>query len=229
MPSTASSPPLDSARAARVRAPWRVVLASSVAFLGLAISALVMWDQDLKYSLPTPIPERLESPAVGADVLADDRLVALRPHLRGRPLLVHVFGASCPCSWFNSEHVLNLKRTFGDRIDFVALVECPDGAAGLEALADHDLCMPAVADVDGNAAHALGVYATPQAVLLGADGRLYYRGNYNLARYCIDPRTEFARLAIESLLADDPPPEPRAAGPAYGCSLPSDLNPTPPR
>ena len=80
--------------------------------------------------------------------------------------------------------------------------------------------MPHIVDRGAAIARCLGVYSTPQAVLLDRDGRLVYRGNYNTSRYCTEPTTQFVRLALESLqqhraLASEP-----EAGIAYGCALP---------
>ena len=77
-----------------------------------------------------------------------------------------------------------------------------------------------IPDPGGHRAARLGVYSTPQAVVIGADGRLFFRGNYNTTRYCVDSRTEFARIAIEALLAGIPLPDlPPQARVAYGCPL----------
>ena len=52
---------------------------------------------------------------------------------------------------------------------------------------------------------------------------LYYRGNYNRAKYCTDPRTSYAQKALDSLLADAPPPMMGViATQAYGCQLPQE-------
>ena len=76
-------------------------------------------------------------------------------------------------------------------------------------------------DPDGAVAKRLGVYSTPHAVILSKTGELYYRGNYNRGRFCADPKTEFARLALESLLANGPPPQfPKSATLSYGCARP---------
>jgi hypothetical protein len=89
---------------------------------------------------------------------------------------------------------------------------------------ERELGVPVIHDADGSLARRVGVYSSPQAVILTADGALYYRGNYNLARYCTDARTEFARIAIEHVLAGkasyDAPVQARVA---YGCPLPSTL------
>jgi len=39
-------------------------------------------------------------------------------------------------------------------------------------------------DADGSLAKMVGVYSSPQAVIVDTRGALYYRGNDNLARYC---------------------------------------------
>jgi hypothetical protein len=65
------------------------------------------------------------------------------------------------------------------------------------------------------------VYSTPQAVLFDGDNKLYYRGNYNKSRFCTDKQTNFAQMAIDSLLSNrtnlitD-----KAALKSYGCCLP---------
>jgi hypothetical protein len=70
----------------------------------------------------------------------------------------------------------------------------------------------------------VGVYSSPQAVVVTAAGALYYRGNYNLARYCTEVQTEFARIALEHVLAGAPKYDaPAPARIAYGCPLPSTL------
>ena len=85
------------------------------------------------------------------------------------------------------------------------------GALGLD--------VPYVVDRDRRLAEALGVYSTPQAAVLDAGSRLYYVGNYNRSRYCRDRETEFARLALEAVLAGTSPLVVTDGGPAYGCPL----------
>ena len=63
------------------------------------------------------------------------------------------------------------------------------------------LDVPHYVDADRRLADALGVYATPQAAVLDGAGRLYFVGNYNRTRYCRDRDTEFARLALEAVVA----------------------------
>jgi hypothetical protein len=141
----------------------------------------------------------------------------------GRPVHFHFFNPTCPCSRFNLDHLHALVRKFGSKVYFVAVVE--SDLVDTKAFADiaKDLEIPWIADDNGKIAAAAGIYSTPQAVVTTADGALFYRGNYNLSRYCTDPKTEFARIALESLIAQTPAPaSPQPA--AYGCELPVSLD-----
>jgi hypothetical protein len=81
-----------------------------------------------------------------------------------------------------------------------------------------------VLDADGSLAKRVGIYSSPQAVVVTAAGALYYRGNYNLARYCTDVRTEFARIALEHVLDGGPKYDPPAQpGSRMAARLPSTI------
>jgi hypothetical protein len=70
-------------------------------------------------------------------------------------------------------------------------------------------------------ASSCGVYSTPQAVIIDTDHKLYYRGNYNRSRYCTEKKTEYARMALDSLLHHNPNVIfDQFALKAYGCELP---------
>jgi hypothetical protein len=75
---------------------------------------------------------------------------------------------------------------------------------------------------DTTLAARCGVYSTPQAVIIDAHENLFYRGNYNRARYCTDEKTSFAKMALEGLLHNDLAQSfsPLALK-AYGCQLPT--------
>ena len=137
-------------------------------------------------------------------------------------MLLHFFNPDCPCSRFNVEHISALEQRFGREVLFVAVLAEGDPAAMRRAYRALPLTLPSYVDADHTLADALGVYSTPQAAVLDGTGRLFYQGNYNVTRYCRDRRTEFARLALESVLAGGPPPlVSTAANTAYGCPLPS--------
>lgn len=191
-------------------------LAVSVLCLSTAVAAF--WYQDWQYSLPTPRPDDLEQASFGTPV---DTMSIFGRAADGRVLVVHIVDPDCPCSRFNRDHLRSLVTRFGSRVSFLALVQGrDDGDALTRSFADWDIPVEVVADPGGSRARRLGVYSTPQAVVIDQDSRLYFRGNYNAGRYCVDRRTEFARIAIESLLAGRPLPSlPLEATVAYGCPL----------
>lgn len=187
----------------------------------------VFWQQDLQFSRPTPVPEGWVPIATGTVIALPPRVEAFRRNGGPRPLLLHFFNPACPCSRFNLDHVRALVRTYGDRVTFVAVLSHDVPARMVAAYQELHLGMPYYVD-DGRLAAAVGTYSTPQAAVLDGQGRLTYRGNYNVTRYCRDRETEFARLAIEVALSGGPaPPFSTAATTPYGCPLRKPLGRTP--
>jgi hypothetical protein len=117
-------------------------------------------------------------------------------------------------------HFKSLIAAYGDKINFAVVVITKDKNCTKETISQkYDLNVPVL--LDTALAAACGVYSTPQAVLLNNAHQLYYRGNYNRSRYCADNKTSYARIAIDSLLLEQPAPEfNKYALTAYGCTLP---------
>ncbi len=179
---------------------------------------LLFWYQDLQYARPTPRPAGLVQPPVGAQLV----LGAQGAVPGGKPLLLHFFNPSCPCSRFNRRHLRDLYNQYGQAVDMVVVLQAKDTLEAIQQYRDWELPLAYVTDPLGELAERCGVYATPQAVLLSPDARLYYRGNYNTGRYCVNRDTQFARRAVEALLAGRAAPLfPGVAGTAYGCLLPA--------
>jgi hypothetical protein len=207
---------------ALVHTRLRLALASSATFLCSSAIVATFWFQDVRYSLPTPRPALLEQAPTGTRV---DLPTALATLARAdRPLFLHFYRPECPCSRFNLDHVRSLERRHKEQATFVLVLEGEDRAALERAYESLDWPVAHVADTEGEIAAALGVYSTPQAVVVAPSGVLAYRGNYNTTRYCVDARSEFARLALEDVLEHRPVRDfPAVATVAYGCSLPADL------
>jgi len=198
----------------------RIVAAIGINAALLAGIGYSFWYADWQYSFPTPKPEGLVQQPVGSRPELPLQLAALLHP--GRPVVLNFANPQCACTEFNLDHVRKLQSRFGKSIDFITIFEtnAADDNSQEEFRAMH-LEMPVVYDRKGVVSEALGVYGTPQAAILDRDGALYFRGNYNKSRYCVDETSEYARLALEALVAEKPLPEmPREATITYGCPLP---------
>ena len=193
-------------------------LAAAALFLILSAIAALFWQQELQYVRPTPVPAHYVAVLPGQRVVTPVAAGTVR-----KPLLLHFFNPDCPCSRFNLRHVKQLVKNYGKDVTFLAVVPENSGTRTEEIRRRYDLPMLVVADGGEQLARACGVYATPQAALVDADGKLYYRGNYNKSRYCTTPHSNFAQMALDSLLAGTPAPTfSDIATTAYGCELPAD-------
>ncbi|MCA6074681.1 TlpA family protein disulfide reductase [Fulvivirga sedimenti] len=192
-------------------------------FLALTLTALggigfLFWEQEYKYTLPTPIPQNLKQVETG------DSVEAILPRLPGKKgVFVHFYNYDCPCSRFNITEFQSMVRRYSDDIQFIAVLqsEDQDPLKIEEFKKKYDLGIEVIDDPDGSIADALGIYSTPQAVLI-QDHKIYYKGNYNRARFCVSRNTKFAEIALDAMLnGEEPPYFPEVALTAYGCELPS--------
>jgi thiol-disulfide isomerase/thioredoxin len=178
--------------------------------------ACILWYADWQYSLPTPIPKQYHPINTGSAIDLDGKLAIPR----NKPVFIHFFNPDCPCSRFNIPYFKSLAKKYRDKISFAIVVmnNKDYGVKDIQNKFDTDIPVA----FDSSIAAACGVYSTPQAVLLDASRHLYYRGNYNRSRYCTDTRSEYAQMAIDSMLNNSYRPVFSAfALKAYGCQLPS--------
>jgi hypothetical protein len=190
--------------------------------LGLSLLVLVgissfLWQFTIAEYLPTPVPANYVPKAVATQVALPGVQVSAE-----KPTLLHFFNPECPCSRFNLDHVRKLIAKYGNNINIQVVLQVRDSQYNWQALEeDEALGVPYLIDYTGEMAKACGVYSTPQAVLLTPESKLYYRGNYNKARYCSNPDSNYAQMAIDSLIANRPSPQFEAfATKSYGCELP---------
>lgn len=195
------------------RKVWAAVLMLSI----MSTIVWLFWEQELQYLLPTPVPSDYKVVYINEPVPLDHAAVAPLQS----PKFYHFFKPDCPCSRFNVKHYNYLQSKYDREVDFVVVI--PDGAEMSDAVDYFDGKIKVMEDVGDKLANGFGVYSTPQAVIVNADGRLYFRGNYNKARYCTDPTSNFAQMALDSLISNKPAPK---FGPlatvSYGCGLPDD-------
>lgn len=193
----------------------RTLLVISWLLLLLAGICTIFWYNEWKYSLPTPVPVHLLTINRGDHVGIQGRLHTEK----GKPLFIHFFNPDCPCSRFNIPHFNSLVRKYGDKMTFAVVVINTRKFNEDDIRSKYDLTVQIVSDQA--IADSCGVYSTPQAAIIDASGNLYYRGNYNRSRYCTDTKSNFAQMAIDSLLSHDLNPSfSQYALKAYGCQLP---------
>lgn len=133
-----------------------------------------------------------------------------------KPVFMHFFNPYCPCSKFNTPYFVSLSQQYQQQVQFVVVV--PEGISEKETRDFVGEQLPIIIDHGGLLASAAGVYSTPQAVIVDESNTLYYRGNYNKSRYCTDKESNYAEMALVSLLNNQIRPQfnPLATT-AYGC------------
>lgn len=189
-----------------------------VIILIISISAIswLFWTQELQYQLPTTVPVNYREVQPGTPLA----IAFPSEKERTKPVFLHFFNPDCPCSKFNIRHFKELVRTYGHELDFAIVAMNPGKQYTAEDIRDRfDLNLPV--SFDTTLATTCGVYSTPQAVIIDRN-KLFFRGNYNKNRYCTDPATNYAQMAIDSLLLHK---NNLSFGPlafkAYGCELPT--------
>ena len=187
---------------------WLMVLFS-------AIGAL-FWYNEWVYHLPTPVPTDYKPVYRGQPIA----LTGALKKYNGHPLFLHFFNPDCPCSRFNIANFKSLVKQYHGQVNFVIVVMNNKFYTAKQIQDKFDLNLPVL--FDASLAPACGVYSTPQAVLIDANDKLYYRGNYNSSRYCTDEKTSYAKIAIQGLLNDNAKLIfSQLALKAYGCRLPN--------
>ena len=188
-----------------------------VLILGSTFAAIggIFWYQEGQYLLPTPVPKDYRVVLPDEIVRYDSTLI---PQQHLKPILLHFFNPDCPCSRFNIKHFYSLQRIYKNKIDFYVVVADSEKVQPAKKLIDTDITI--IVDSDEKLAKACGVYSTPQAALIQSTNQLYFRGNYNRARYCTDKNTNFVEMAMDSLVANKEAPyfNPLATR-SYGCNI----------
>ena len=188
-----------------------------ILFLVGVFSTIVglFWYQEIQYLLPTPIPKNYRV-VLPNEVIRYDSFLIQQQY--AKPKLLHFFNPECPCSRFNIQHFYSLRRSYGEKIDFFVVVTNQEKVSAAKKLIGTDITF--LVDEGEKLAKACGVYSTPQAALIQTNNKLYYRGNYNRARYCTDKNSNFVEMALDSLVANKKAPHfSTLATRSYGCNI----------
>jgi hypothetical protein len=186
---------------------WLIILLFAV--------VTIFWYNDFVYHLPTPIPSNYK-PAGRGQII---KLTGALQTVNSKPLFLHFFNPACPCSRFNLATFKSLVNEYRQQVDFAVIVMSSKRYTAKEIQDKFDISAPIFFDV--SIADSCGVYSTPQVVLLDQQHKLYYRGNYNTSRYCLDERSNYAKMAINGLLKRANISFSKLALTPYGCQLPN--------
>ena len=139
-----------------------------------------------------------------------------------KPTFLHFFNPDCPCSRFNIKEFKSLAKEYESELNFVVVMTSDKPYTTEEVQKRFDISVPVIKDE--GIAKSCGVYSTPQAVVLNVNNELFYRGNYNKSRYCMDEETRYAKQAVKNLLLNKNTKLDAIAFKAYGCSAPNCTN-----
>ncbi len=194
-------------------------IAIVIAWLALILLSIsyLLWHSEWKYSLPTPVPSNYHEVQIGDRINLVSKLFSQIE----KPTFIHFFNPDCPCSKFNIPHFKSLVKKYGDKINFEIVVLYTNNKYTVADINDKfNLTIPV--SFDSGIATECGVYSTPQAVIIDAHQQLYFRGNYNKSRFCTAKSSNYAQMAIESLLTNNHSSTfNQYALQAYGCQLPT--------
>jgi peroxiredoxin len=185
----------------------------------MSIMGWLFWKQEYQFLRPTAKPNHLQNVVHGDTV----DLSYLKREGITKNTFIHFYNYDCPCSRFNIKEFEALVKKYSNEIEFVAVLQADDiDVDAIRAFKKkYDLGIRIIDDPKGEVANSLGVYSTPQAVIL-KENKLYYRGNYNKARFCMSKNTKFAEIALRALVNNELLPAlPSIALVPYGCELPS--------
>ena len=190
---------------------WLIVLLGGI--------AAIFWHFEWAYALPTPVPKNYKAVNTGAKIRLPFKTDSLN-----KPVFLHFFNPDCPCSRFNITHFKSLVKQYREKVAFIVVViNSEKEYSNKDIQGKFGLNIPVY--FDRGIADACGVYSTPQAAIISTDNKLFYRGNFNKSRYCTDKKSNYAQMALDSLLNKkyNPVFSPFAIK-AYGCELPTCIN-----
>lgn len=109
--------------------------------------------------------DRLELP-----VFSFDRFRALLAELRGRPVVVNIWGSWCPPCVVEAPHLAQVSRELEGRVQFVGVDILDDRRAAREFIVRFDWRYPSVFDPDGEIRDRLGYFGQPVTVIYDRRG-----------------------------------------------------------
>ncbi len=174
----------------------------------------VFWTSDIRNRL---ISTQKDIPAVGSTVKIGD----LTLDTSADKMYLHFYDQNCHYSKKNIAHLDKLIAETHEAIQWI-IVTKTDVGIGTTPIERFGKQVKWVVDADGTIADRMGVFMTPQAVLLEGS-TIYYRGNYTKnGAFCgaDNIKSSNPAIAIQSKLKGQPLPFLMATSNSYvGCPL----------
>jgi hypothetical protein len=144
----------------------------------------------------------------------------------GKGVVVFFLAHDCPISNSYAPEVNRICAAFGGPTGFSFALVHPyqklDPAEARKHAKEFGYSAPVFVDVDRALTNALGARMTPQAVVVGPDGTVLYRGRIDdkwvgYGRGRVEPTTPDLRNALDAIAAGKPAPPP--GGEPVGCPI----------
>lgn len=183
-----------------------------------ALIITIFWMEEEKYSKVTEKPIDYKEIPLNS-IVSNSLLVE-----NGKPTLIHFFNPLCVCSKFNYQHFEFLTKKYEKEVNFIVALHLKQGEVFDQDEFQNDIgqSIIVVDDSSEELAKQLGVYSTPQAVIIDTSQSIYYRGNYNRARFCTSKNTNFVLLSLQAVInGQELPHFDNTAIQPYGCELPA--------
>lgn len=195
----------------------RSFLSILILTIGFSLVLSLLWGFEQDYNKTPSKPTKFTEIPINSNIIMDE------VKLDNKPTLIHFFNPNCPCSKFNFEHFAFLSKKFASQVNFIVATHIKKDESynliDLKNKFDENVIL--INDSKKTLAQKVGVYSTPQAVILNDSNQLLFRGNYNRARFCTDKRTNFVFLTLNAIIqGKELPYFDEIATKPYGCELP---------
>lgn len=140
----------------------RIFIATAFIITCFTTILFIFWKQEVRFTLPTPKPTEFKEVAIGTEIKIGFELDTVKP------TFFHFYNYDCPCSRFNIQEFKAMVYQFKDSVNFIAIVQAENSDNNVAQLfkEKYELDIPVFHDKNGSLAEKLGVYSTPQAVII---------------------------------------------------------------
>ncbi len=205
---------------------------SELAFLTMTAAAVLLQAEDIsKTNLPTPASGTAQPERSVIATAFNLRDTSNHPHTSGewqgkKAVLLLFIAPECPVSNYYAPEYSRLAKAYGERGVLTYGIHCDADLTAADAAQhaqEYGLKFPILLDPEQKLTRAVGATITPEAVLISAEGQVFYRGRIDDKFALNGKRREVPTQhdlvdAIEAVLDGKSPPSAETKG--FGCPIP---------